>query len=268
MTHSERFGTIEAQLKTRWVGHPTVVLDTVDSTNRWLKERWSSGKIGPGTVVWADEQMAGRGRLGRQWASPAGFHIYTSLLWFPPHERLTGLMSLVAGVAVVRAVRAITHLDARLKWPNDAVIGGKKFAGVLVEAGQEPVPWAIIGIGMNVRGSIGPSFPHATTLEEASGRTIARGNLWLQLMGELEQAYTSWKDNGDQWVVEAWSAINVTLGQEVRIEQPGHAPWTGTADQLDLDGGLWVKIPGRRVKVISGEVSVRLADGRYAPERF
>lgn len=268
MTHAERFRTIEDQLTTRWTGHPTVVLDTVDSTNRWLKETWLKGDLGPGAAVWADEQTAGRARLGRQWASPAGFHIYTSVLWSPPNNRLTGLISLVAGVAVVRAVRALTALDARLKWPNDAIVGGKKFAGVLVEAGQDPMPWAIVGIGMNVLGSVDLAFPHATTLEEAAGRPISRGSLWLRLMAELEQAYTSWQENGDEWVVEAWSAANATLGQEVRVEQPGHAPWTGTAEQLDPDGGLWVKSLDRRVKVISGEVSLRLANGRYAPERF
>lgn len=257
---------IEQELTTHWMGHPATVLATVDSTNRWMKQQWLSGVCQAGAVVWADEQTAGRGRLGRQWVSPAGRNIYTSVLWTPPRQRMGGVLSLVAGLAVARAVWEVTGLEARLKWPNDAVVHGKKFAGILVEGGTEPAPWAIVGIGVNVLGDADPAFAHATTLEAALGRPVSRETLWVSLMGQLEAAFDTWLREGDAWAAEAWAAFHATLGFMVRVERPGVEPWVGLAERIDPDGGLWVTAPGRREKVISGEVSVRLADGRYAPD--
>ncbi|NMP21469.1 biotin--[acetyl-CoA-carboxylase] ligase [Sulfobacillus harzensis] len=268
MAVSSRMQAIERELPTVWMGHPTTVLASVDSTNRWMRAQWNQGTVQAGAAVWADEQTAGRGRLGREWDSPAGLNIYTSILWTPDKNRLTGIMSLVAGIALVQAVRNQMGLDARLKWPNDAVVGGRKFGGILVEAGHEPQPWAIVGLGINVNGEPNPLFSHATTLEKARGRGIDRESLWVHVMGELEKAYTDWQARGESWVQATWTACNATLGQTVRVERPGHPAWVGVAEALDTDGGLWVQGDQGRQKVISGEVSVRLADGRYAPERF
>lgn len=268
MAISSRMRGIEAELTTGWMGHPTTLLESVDSTNRWLKTAWTAGLRNAGAAVWADEQTAGRGRLGRQWDSPGSHNIYTSALWRPDPERLTGILSLAAGVALVQAVRAETGLEARIKWPNDAVVGGKKFAGVLLEGGYDPVPWVIVGLGINVAGEANLAFPHATTLEAARGTRVSRESLWVRLMLELETIFEVWRDGGAERVIQAWSSVNATLGQTVRVERPGHEPWIGVAEALDADGGLWVSARGRLEKVISGEVSLRLADGRYAPESF
>ncbi len=262
---SVRMQGIERELKTRWMGHPLTVLDTVDSTNRYLKQRVSERRSMAGEAVWADAQTAGRGRLGRQWASPEGRNIYTSVLWTPPRERMSGVLSLVAGVGVVHAVRAATGLDARLKWPNDVVVAGRKFCGILVEAGVDPTPWAVVGIGINVIGKPDPQFPHATTLQEQTRAPVSREDLWLHLMASLEGIYDQWIRAGDSWAAEAWSQCTATLGQMVRVERPGAEPWIGRAERIDADGGLWVTASDRQEKVISGEVSLRLADGRYAP---
>lgn len=259
-----RIQILPQALPTRWLGRGAVVLDAVDSTNRWMKERWIQGECRHGAVVWADQQTAGRGRLGRTWDSPAGKNIYTSVLLEPPKARLTGILSLMAGVAAVQAVHHLTGLDARMKWPNDGVIGGKKFCGVLVEAGTEPSPWAIVGIGINVLGRPDAQFPHATSLAEA-GATVPREGLWTALMVELEAQYEAWLSHGDSWVVSQWRAKNATLGYRVQVVRPHETPWIGVAQDIDATGSLVVLRDGERVTVTAGEVQVRLADGRYAP---
>lgn len=267
-TRSHGMEKMASDLATTWLGHPTFILDTVHSTNRWLKEKWVQKAVDHGTVVWADAQTDGRGRLGRSWDSPPGENIYTSLLITPPADRVGGILSLLTGVAVVEVVRAKTGLDARMKWPNDGVVLGRKFCGILVEAGMSPRPWAIVGIGINVCGTVDQSESHRITLERAAGRPLNRADLWISVLNRFEQVYEAWLSHGDHWVVQAWTSINATLGQMVRIERPGARPWIGMAESLDDDGGLWVSAPHRREKVISGEVRLRSADGRYAPDSF
>lgn len=263
---SPRMTLIASELATIWLGHPTVVMDAVDSTNLWLKERWSRQKMAHGAAVWADAQTSGRGRLGRSWESPPNNNIYTSMLVEPPKERLSGVLSLVAGAAMAAAVREVTGLDARMKWPNDGVIGGRKFCGILVEAGVEPSPWAIVGIGINVLGTVDERYPNATSLEAARGKAISREDLWLALLMHFESAYDHWLLYGDRWAAQQWTAVNATLGESVQVQRPGEEPWTGTAERVDDDGGLWVSRGADLVKVIAGEVQLRLADGRYAPD--
>lgn len=261
-----RMRHIERELATTAMARPTVILDSVGSTNRWLKEAWVQGEVRHGTAVWADEQTEGRGRLGRAWESPPGKNIYTSVLWEPPRERLSGVLSLVAGVAVSRAVREHTGVDARMKWPNDGVIRSRKFCGILVEAGVDPSPWAVVGIGINVLGPVGAASPNAVTLQDCVTSPVSREDLWLELMAQLETAYWAWLGEGDDWAVQAWTQHNATLGHMVRVEKPGQDIWVGRAESVAPDGGLWVANAERREKVISGEVSLRLADGGYAPE--
>lgn len=258
-----RMQNIQTELSTAWLGHPTTVLATVDSTNRWLKARPQALH---GEAVWADEQTQGRGRLGRGWESPPGSNIYTSVLIRPPKERLSGVISLAAGVGVVWAVNRITQLSTRIKWPNDLVAGGRKFSGILVEAGTGAEPWAIIGIGINVNGSPSDRFPGATSLASLAGHVWSREDLWLMVMHALEEVIEAWLWQGDDWVVAAWNQVNATLGQEVAVHQAGHAPWIGLAHHIDPDGGLWVQRDTGLEKVIAGEVSLRLADGSYAPD--
>jgi len=255
----------DGPLPTRWLGHPLWHLDTVDSTNQWLRSAMESGRAGHGAVVVADRQTAGRGRRGRVWESPPAGNIYTSALLCPPPERLSGLLSLLAGLAVVQAVRDVTQLDAQLKWPNDAVLRGRKFAGVLVEAGVSPAPWAIVGMGINVNGAPSAHYPQATSLaHEWEGGTVDAKTLFYALLAALEATYEEWLSAGDSLVVERWSRMNVTVGRVVEVHQPGQPPWVGRALRLDADGSLWVARDNQPIKIVAGDVSVRLPGGGYA----
>lgn len=257
---------LEKRLTTRRIGHPTILLEEVDSTNTYLKEQCLSGRLAHGAALWATTQTAGRGRLGRQWESRAGGNIYTSVLLEPPPDRLNSILSLVAGVAVVQAIASVVAVKPRLKWPNDVVVGNKKLGGILLEAGRSPGPWTIVGIGLNVNGAIAPDLPQATRLCDWAGDPVPREELWLALMHALEALYTEWISQGNAGIVAKWSAVSATLGQMVTVYQVGHRPWSGVAEKIDHDGALWVSCAQGLARVMAGEVSVRQADGRYASD--
>lgn len=262
---TRRIRVVPQALPTRWLAREAVILGAVDSTNRWLKEQWMRGLCRHGASVWADQQTAGRGRLGKTWDSPAGKNIYTSVLLEPPKLRLSGVLSLLAGVAVVRAVERTTGLHPQMKWPNDGVVGGRKFCGVLVEAGIDPSPWAIVGIGINVLGDTQAQLGHATSLAQ-SGAVVAREIVWAAVMVELEVMYDTWLAQGDAWVVSQWREKNATLGHQVMVNRPHEDSWTGLAQDIDDAGRLVVLRDGQPVTITAGEVHLRLADGRYAPD--
>ncbi len=247
---------------TRWLGQDLTVMESVGSTNQVLRERLKQGHLAPGSTVIAREQTAGRGRLGRVWQSPAGQGLYTSVLVYPPPARYGGILSLLAGVALSDAVRRVCGVPCGLKWPNDGVIGGKKYAGILVEAGSHPEIWAVIGMGVNVRGTVPEEMAAATTLARAAGQEVDPAVLWLELAKALETRYEQWVSTGDHPVAEAWRAVTTTVGQMVVVSGPGGG-FTGKAVDIDDSGALLVEGPAGVVPVSSGEVSVRLTNGDY-----
>lgn len=257
---------LQAGLKTSWLGHRLYMFDEIDSTNLWLKNRLTAETDPHGTVVLADAQRAGRGRLGKSWWSPAGTGLYTSALFYPERFDNLGITTLLAGVALAEGVSALTGIKVGLKWPNDAILHGKKFAGILAEAGTTPRPWLIIGIGINVSGPVPEELPNAGNLVSLGGCPVDRVLLWERTMETLERMYDGWLSTGNEPVLERWTHYNQTLGQRVLVSRAGHPPLTGIAEAIDSDGCLRVKSAnGEHVRICGGEVSLRLADGRYAP---
>lgn len=253
------------RLTTRWVGRDFEYFPVLDSTNARLRSRLVAENVPDGAMVVAARQTAGRGRLGRSWLSPTG-GLYVSYLFYPERERLDGVIGLLAGVALSDAVRAVTGVTPGLKWPNDGVIGGRKYAGILVEAGTEPRPWAIVGIGVNV-GQAPPGGPaHGVGLAEAAGREVSWEDVGALLTQNLERDYEKWLVHGNRPVVQRWEAYNVTLGQVVEVRQGERVVAAGRADRIDDDGFLWVSpTAGPPIRVSGGEVSIRLAGDQYAP---
>jgi BirA family biotin operon repressor/biotin-[acetyl-CoA-carboxylase] ligase len=237
----------------------------VGSTNQYLKDRLQQENVPLGAAVIADEQTAGRGRLGRAWWSPPGDGLYTSFLVYP-EQYLSGLLSLLAGVALVEAIHTVTGLEASLKWPNDVLVMHKKCAGILVEAGAAPRPWAVIGLGVNVAGDIPDTLSHATSLARASGQPLSRPRLWAMLAQRLENWYETWLTAGAPAVLQGWRDHTATLDQSVEVIEADRIVFRGTARDIDEDGALLVETDGailRRVQ--SGEVSIRFDGGRYHP---
>ncbi|WP_139061554.1 biotin--[acetyl-CoA-carboxylase] ligase [Sulfobacillus thermosulfidooxidans] len=247
-----------------WLGQDLRVFPTVGSTNQVLRERLKEENVPPGATIIALEQTQGRGRLGRSWWSPPGRGLYVSTLVYPPRLQHAGILSLLAAVALTDTVRRVTGFAAGIKWPNDGMIQGKKYAGILVEAGTAPISWAIIGMGINVTGQVPEEIAHAITLEQAGAENLTLESLWQALAHDLETRYESWLIEGNAVIIDAWRNYSVTLGQIVLAQGP-FGQITGRAEDVDEEGRLLIRHGSSLIPVSSGEVSVRAPDGSYTP---
>jgi BirA family transcriptional regulator, biotin operon repressor / biotin---[acetyl-CoA-carboxylase] ligase len=231
----------------------TVVPQT-GSTNADLLEAAQAGAA-EGLVLVAEEQTAGRGRLGRSWSAPPGAALTFSVLLRPagvPPTRL-GWLPLLTGVAVAAAVRETTLVPASLKWPNDVLVGERKLAGILAEAHGDAV---VVGVGLNVTLSRAElPVPAATSLLLEDAASTDRTALLAAILAELAHRYQAWRTNPHRAELRAdylrWCA---TIGREVRAELPGGAVLTGTATDVDDAGRLVLRTPAGLVPVGAGDV--------------
>ena len=258
--------TIRAHLKTRELGAALSVHGEVDSTNRTLADLARAG-ASHGTVVVAESQTAGRGRLGRPWVSPRGLNLYVSILLTAAHaSRAITWIPLLAAVAVVRAITPATGLSLTVKWPNDVLAprDGKerKLAGILVDAighGQAGAKAVVVGIGLNVN-MPAEAFPEdlraaATSLLIEAGHPFERAPLLATLLGELERLYDRLCDHGADGIAADYAALCATLGKQVRVELVGGGRMDGTAEGLAPDGALRLRTgEGKILEIRAGDV--------------
>ena len=235
----------------------------IDSTNDAALGLAASGAP-HGTVVLADMQRAGRGRLGRIWHSPADAGIYMSaILRSGTWAGALSLVTLAAGVACVRGLRAATGLATELKWPNDVVVGRpwRKLAGILSESASAAsrVEAVVVGIGINLRASaFAPELrDRATAVEIELGRPVDRAACVVEVLAELAQASSRLSAADRKWVVTEWrESGRAGLGGSPVRWHDGHRDQRGTAIDIDDTGALLVETAtGRVERVISGEVS-------------
>lgn len=251
---------IGAGLKTDLLGKHVFCFDSIDSTNEEAKRHALAGAPG-GSVFVAERQTGGKGRLGRSWASPSGTGLWFSVLLRPGILPLkVSVTTLLAGLAVCRAVRGLTGCEAKIKWPNDIVIGGRKVCGILTEMAAEidRIDFVVVGIGVNVNST---AFPEplrrkATSLLLESGRPVRRVAVLQDILLQFE---TLLKRNAESdpafW--EEYKARCVSLGRRVGFTRRG-APARGTAVDVSPQGELIVLLPdGTREAVTSGEVVVQ-----------
>ena len=251
---------IEFHLTTTALGRNLHVFAELDSTNVTAREMAAAGAP-HGTVVIADAQRQGRGRLGRTWASPREVNLYVSVVLRGalPVERVAQI-SLLAGVATCETVRE--WCAAEIKWPNDVLAGGRKVAGVLCEmtaAGTEHV--IVIGIGVNLNASLDDFPPElrdkAGSLRMASGAPIDRARFTGRLLSALELRYEQWRRDGFAPIAAAWRAMAPCLGQSIRVQEPGDSVVEGIVLDIDGDGALRIRTAGgREHRVVSGDVTV------------
>ena len=251
------------------------VVPVTGSTNADLLARAAAGEP-EGAVLVAEQQSAGRGRLGRAWTAPPRAALTFSVLLRPdpvPRARL-GWLPLLAGVAVAVAVRDVAAVDAQLKWPNDVLAGpGKptgpgsvagpgKLAGILAEAAGDAV---VIGIGLNVSTGPaelpppGPGALPATSLRLLGSPDADRLRLLAGILAGLETRYRTWSQvSGDAeraGLRAEYTGLCATLGRRVRVELPGGQPLDGLATGVDPDGRLLVSVPpGPDLPVAAGDV--------------
>jgi BirA family biotin operon repressor/biotin-[acetyl-CoA-carboxylase] ligase len=228
------------------------------STNADLLAQAARG-VPEGTVLAAEAQIAGRGRMGRSWVSPPRAALMFSVLLrpvgVPPARR--GWVPLLTGVAVAAAVRALTGLDARLKWPNDVLVDGRKLAGILAEQSADAI---VAGVGINVstsRAELPVDTATSLALERAPGD---RQQLLCAVLGEIERLYLAWAGGaspGDPdacGLREEYRRQCATLGWRVRVEFPGGDAASGTALDVDANGRLVVRTADGPRAVSAGDV--------------
>ncbi|MHB1361338.1 MAG: biotin--[acetyl-CoA-carboxylase] ligase [Thermoleophilia bacterium] len=250
-------------LKTKVVGSRIVHLDETGSTAD--EARRLIGKGAPeGTVVIAESQSSGRGRMGREWQTPFGQAIAVSVVLFPDLSPMqVPLLSLATGIAVKNAVERIAGrgLDLRLKWPNDVYLNGRKICGILVEMGAEldRVKWAIDSIGINVNNSFKgtPLSGKAASLADEVGRRLSRRDLLVELLAELDRAYaTVCRPGGLVQVRKEFEKFDLLQGRKIEISTPG-GPLKGIAMGIDAEGRLMVRGPGGKIHALfSGEATL------------
>lgn len=216
-----------------------------------------------GVVVFAESQSAGRGRLGRHWVSPAGKGLWFSVLLRPPlRPQETTRLTVAAAVAVARAVRRQTGLLPEVKWPNDLLLGGRKFAGILTELSgeQDRVRHAVLGIGLdvNVAATDLPAELRrcATSLRLALGRPVPRAELAVAILRELETDYRRALDGRFEELADEWEGLCTTLGRQIAVEVGGRR-LRGRAEALDTDGALLMRTEhGRLERITGGDVAL------------
>ena len=239
-------------------------LPTVGSTNVKAAELARSG--GPeGTIVIADAQTGGKGRLGRVWVSPPGVNLYLSLVLRPSLQISSyPQLSLVAAIAVAEAITHVTHLEPSIKWPNDVLISGKKVCGILTEMQTKGPSRAsvVVGIGVNINGD-SDSFPleirkRATSLKLMKGVPVDRGLFTAGVLTQLEKLYLVWLKSGFAPLQRMWCRYaGKFLGRTVRVSGP-EGIISGIAVGIDEEGALLLEGSGRQDlrRIVVGDVSV------------
>jgi BirA family transcriptional regulator, biotin operon repressor / biotin---[acetyl-CoA-carboxylase] ligase len=242
------------------------VVESTGSTNADLLARALAGEP-EGAVLAAEEQRAGRGRMGRTWTSPPRAALTVSVLLkpaVPPARR--GWLPLLAGVAVATAVTRVTGVETRIKWPNDLLAADAKLAGILAEAAADAV---VVGIGLNVStepaelshllATPRPGGLPATSLAAAGATTLDREELLLAILAGLEHWYRAWQRAGGDpdrsGLRQEYLRWSATIGRTVRAELPGGQALSGPAAGFDSDGRLLVRLSsGAEVAVAAGDV--------------
>lgn len=236
---------------------------SLDSTNETGAAICMTNAPPSGTVIVADMQEKGRGRLGRRWLSPAGLNVYMSIVLVPAvSPREATLLTIMSSVACATALRERCGADVRIKWPNDLMIEGKKIGGILTEIKADPdrIAWAVIGIGINVNidpvAFSGEMRKTATSIKAETGTCYRRSDVIIAILERFEKSYRMLLSGGGTGLIERWRRLSCTLGKHVTVAT-GSGPVAGLAEDIDADGMLLLRLPsGELKKVGTGDLTV------------
>ena len=249
--------SITSNLGTHFIGQRVIYYPSLASTMEVAKQE-AQLEAAEGTVVIAGEQTAGRGRIKRIWLSPKG-SIALSIILYPGVVNLPSLIML-ASLAVVHSIGAVTGLRAQIKWPNDVLVNDRKVCGILIESSVRAniVDYAAIGIGLNVNLRLS-DFPEilstATSLSDELGRGVSRLRVTRRLLVEMEGLYLALQAGGS--IYEEWRDSLVTLGRKVRVKS-GKTVYEGVAESVARDGSLLLRhSDGNLSKIVAGDATLR-----------
>ena len=241
--------SIRSQLTTRSVGRRIELHTQIGSTNR---EAMALAQAGAehGTVVLADSQTDGRGRLSRRWFSPAGVNIYCSIIirTSVASGRLAEWLSwlpLITSLAAAEAIESVASVRVSVKWPNDLLLAERKAGGILCESGTGMTgPFQIIGVGLNVnarRGDFAADLQDtATTIREETGRWTDRNQLLAAFFKELEECLEEFSSRGFERIGQAYQQRSATIGKIVKTLLADGKEFVGLARAIGSDGSLTV----------------------------
>lgn len=247
---------VSRNLSTKFIGRKIYYFDSLASTMTPAMELGIEGAP-EGALVIAEAQEKGRGRLGRAWVSPKYKGIYLSLILRPrvlPVQ--TTIFTLLAAVSICEAVRKISGLSPRIKWPNDILIEGRKLGGILTELNAETdkVNFIILGIGLNVNNDKKSLIEGAVSLKEQAGVCFDRTALLQEILRKIEENYLLFQKEDAPSIVEKWRRHALTLGRRVKVSSR-RGEIEGEAFDIDTDGGLLIRRDsGTTEKVMAGDV--------------
>lgn len=238
-----------------------LVYEQIDSTNKEAKRMGMEGK--KNLLIISEEQLSGSGRRGKGWVSVKKTGVYMTILLKPELTPSQGAMlTLIAGVSVLRAIKSLTNMECKIKWPNDIVLNNKKICGILTEMSSEIdfINYLVIGIGINVNQSIMEEDIKeiGTSLRLEGGQTYNRKQLIIQVIEEFEPLYNQYlEEKSLNFIIEEYNRDCINIGKMVKIEE-GSNMFIGKALEVNNEGELIVELEDKSIKTIgSGEVSVR-----------
>ncbi|HUJ11708.1 MAG TPA: biotin--[acetyl-CoA-carboxylase] ligase [Verrucomicrobiae bacterium] len=241
------------------IGAEILVFEETASTNDVVEQLGKAGAR-EGLVVFAESQTKGRGRHGRTWTSPRGKGLWFSILLRPKLSRaVMSRITVAASVAVAQAIRQTCRLDARIKWPNDVLMNGRKLAGVLVEVGtREPRnDYLVLGIGIDVN-CTAKDFPPevaktTTSLQMESGQAQDRVALAAVVLQALDMCYAAAQEDFDT-LIDQWAQLSSTLGKQIVVRM-GTRQIEGHVQALDSDGALLLRRDNGQIeRIVGGDV--------------
>ena len=253
---------VQRRLFTKYIGKEVYYFPELKSTNIIAKEKalHRAEGINEGTLIIAERQSAGKGRLGREWFSPAG-GIWLSIILYPqlPPSYIPRI-TLMTAVAVAKAIKMCVQIEPQIKWPNDILINEKKVCGILTEMSAELdiINWVVVGIGINVNIDH-RKFPediqeNTISLKEVLGKEVLRVKMVQIFLQEFEKYYESLKRREFSSILKEWKLYSHTLGRKIRVDM-GERIVTGEAVNINEEGALILKKEnGELVEIISGTI--------------
>lgn len=259
---------IRENIHTEVIGQHLKFLEQVDSTNLYAK-KIAEGGFEDGTIIMADEQLKGKGRMGRAWSSPKGKGIWMTIMLKPKISPADAAkITLLTACAVCQGIEEICGIYPKIKWPNDIVINGKKLCGILTEmsAEMDEINYLIIGIGINVNLELA-EFPQelqaiATSIKIEKGDSVIRKELAAAIINKFESYYKVFIETGSiKGYIMEYKKKSAILNKEVRVTS-SFQELQGTVVDISEEGQLILKLGDGSIKeIISGEVSVRALEG-------
>ena len=253
---------IQRGLSTNYIGKEIYYFPELRSTNIMAKEKALHGAEGidEGMLIIAERQSAGKGRLGREWFSPAGGIWLSTILYPQLSPSYISRITLMTAVAVVKAIKVCTQIESQIKWPNDILINEKKVCGILTEMSAEldVINWVVVGIGINANIDL-RDFPediqeNTISLKGTSGKEVLRVKLVQTFLQEFEKYYEKLKRKEFPFILREWKIYSHTLGKNIRVDI-GERIITGEAIDINESGVLILKKEdGELIEIISGTI--------------